>query len=97
MPMEEKRPKEIPSYAKNVRQDGEWWIWEISGGAVVFIGRLVYGQLQFRCYEGEIFRLLIKQIMADGPRHLKAVNDELARQASYKSYLAGVDYEPDES
>lgn len=91
---EQARPEYIPAHAQNVTSlPHGLWLWEFSGGAVLFVHQERMGLLRL---EGKTLEALLAHVAANQERYREALAAERARQAAYEDYLRGVDYEPDE-
>lgn len=89
------RPCLIPAWAINVRQVGNLWLWEFSGGAVVELAYVdgrgePYQHISLR---DTTLRALLADLRAHEQRYEQAIAQELARQDSYEAYM---DYEADD-
>ena len=89
------RPSFIPSWAINMRQVGDLWLWEFSGGAVVELAYVdgrgePYQQISLR---DTTLRALLADLSEHHQRYEQAISEELARQASYEAYIS---YEADD-
>ena len=95
------RPPFIPDHATNVQNIGSnLWLWEFSGGAILFIAYAVEGRaepLHQTSFGGAALRALVSHFQAHSQRIVNALDAEQEREESYMAYLeSAVDYEDDD-
>ena len=87
------RPAFIPDHAQHVISlPHGLWLWEFSGGAIIYLGQDGMGQVRL---EVESLEALITHIATHHDRYIAAIDGERARRRAYEDYLEGVDYEDD--